>query len=192
MLKLLRIEDTNVFAIVEEEKFNKYLEVDGYTRIEETAAKDFVVNLSMQEHSWFGEVQKLREEKRAELYKNEGNEKKVYIDLKTILIHYFNESNKFHVVVRKIVNLANHMYNALRDRILLDNYDISLDMFAESVERILQYNRDIFATDSDTEITFDSWIYFKLSVEDAEALAKLHPLDEIVLDIIREFIQKHK
>ena len=72
MLKLLRMGDTNVFAVIDEKIFNKNMEVEGYVRIEKYPKNDAIRRLFQQNEDWLEEVKKLGDEKRTELYNEEN------------------------------------------------------------------------------------------------------------------------
>lgn len=186
MLKLLRIEKTNVFLVVSEEEFIKRMRIDAVVRIEENSCDDTIRRYEPQTPEWHEELSKLKEIKREELYPIK--EKRVIISLKTILIHYFNAPTLNYISVKQLCSLAVFMYESLRSKNKLGLYNIDFDIDLANLERCLLYNADIFTFSGNLEES--SIIYCSATSPIIKSLAKKFPLDETILNIIQTFISK--
>ena len=68
MLKLLRMGETNTYAIVDQDEQGNILCLHGTVRIEEKSIQDYVMIFKEKNLAWFAQLQELRDEIREQLY----------------------------------------------------------------------------------------------------------------------------
>lgn len=87
MLKLMRLESTSTFAVVDDEKFEKDVEVLGYVRMNYKDGCDFIKIDGAHNEEWFVKLYKAIEEKKQQLF-TEIKYRIADLDLENIVIQY--------------------------------------------------------------------------------------------------------
>lgn len=106
---------------------------------------------------------------------------KIYVDTKTIIINLLKEDKKDYLPIKRLENLLDYIYAELSKQNKLKQYQIAFDINIYSVERIVQYNNDIFELDLDKE-------NLRLKKRGtADDLAKKYQADDTTISIIRNF-----
>ena len=190
MLKLLRIENTNMFIVISEEEFIKKMRIEAIVRIEENSCDDAIRRYEPQTPQWHEELDKLKEIKRKELYSSEKKDRKTYVSLVEILINYFNASEKSYISVKHLYDLTNFIHNSLQYSEMLQNYNANLDLDLEGIERVLLYYANIFAT-TDKILEMNSIIYYITSYEKRNKITEKYIVDETITSIIKTFVEKN-
>lgn len=185
MLKLLRLEGTNVFAIVDEGKFKKNMQVQGYVRIEEKSINDIVINFELRNENWFAEVEKLRDKKRNELYRFENAKIRHYISLRSVLLCYFKEMKVIYISFHTACQLIDFIWNSLGNMGLTSSYNLTFH--TDEVEALVLANNDIFRWEAQEKA-----IFLKSSLPTINNCLELRELDPKISRIIRDFIKKMK
>lgn len=106
---------------------------------------------------------------------------KTTIEAKTIIISMMHNTDSDNLSLGNLQALLEFINKELERIDKLDNYQITYDISYESIERIAQYNSDIFVLDMDKE-------HIRLKKKDSlEALYEKYKADETISAIINEF-----
>lgn len=110
---------------------------------------------------------------------------KTCVDAKTIIVNLLKEDQKNYLSIERLQKLVEFIYKELSQKRKLGEYQISFDINFYSIERTVQYNRDIFELDIDGE-------HLRLRErESADALAEEYKVDDTIISIIRDFCNKN-
>ena len=110
---------------------------------------------------------------------------KTCVDAKTIIVNLLKEDKKNYLSIGRLQKLVEFIYEELSQIGKLSEYQVSFDINFYSIERTVQYNRDIFELDIDGE-------HLRLrEKESADALAEEYKVDDTIISIIKEFSNKN-
>ncbi len=104
-----------------------------------------------------------------------------FIDAATLIINLLKVEKRNCLTLDHFIACLSFLCDALKERKLLDNYDIMRTAGWENFERVASYNEDVFGLDSD-----DMCIYLR-EPERIDSLAEERSLDETLLTIIEEW-----
>lgn len=103
------------------------------------------------------------------------------VDTKTIIVNLLNRDKKDYLKIDRLLRLLDFIYDELSRQNKLDDYRIAFDINFYSIERTVQYNRDLFDLDIDGKT-------LRLRKHNSEGdLARRYTVDETIRKIIEEF-----
>lgn len=106
-----------------------------------------------------------------------------YYDTRTIIVNLLKEDKETYLSISRLHKLLHYIYVELTEKQIIDEYQILFDVSFDSIERTVIYNTNIFSLDIKGEK-----IYLR-EPHKIDELARKYKVDDIVGEIIREFIQ---
>lgn len=103
------------------------------------------------------------------------------IDTKTIIVNLLKVDQKTYLSVKRLQELIHFIYLELKEKNMLESYQISFDINFDAIERTVLYNNRIFDLDIDGEM-----IYLRES-ESLDQLARRYQTDNTIFGIIKVF-----
>ncbi len=104
-----------------------------------------------------------------------------FFDTRTIIVNLLNEDKETYLSFSRLQKLLKYIFFELKEKSMLNEYQISFDISFDAIERTVIYNNNIFALDIDEER-----IYLR-EPENIEELAQQYKVDDTVSTIIKEF-----
>lgn len=101
-----------------------------------------------------------------------------FIDTKTIIVNLLKADQANCLSFGRLQDLLFFIYDKLKERCELENYNIFFNINFDAIERTVRYNDMIFGLDIDAER-----IYLR-EPQSIDTLAQQYPVDEIISDII--------
>lgn len=191
MLRILRIENTITYVIVEQKREDRACLIHGYVNIAPCSEDDEFITFHMQEISWIATVKNLCNEKREELYGEIFKDKKI-VHLTPIVMQYFLMGNAFCLDLPRLRNLISHINNKIEEKGKADEYIVPLRLNLVSVEKMLENNSEVVSI-LDSRVEYNSCLYFSHCSEDQrQKLEQQYPVDNEIKEIIQDFIKSIK
>lgn len=181
MLKLMQVENTNIFAIADTNKKN---EVDGFVRIEKESELDEIKVFDKKDETYFEKVKELTDSKRKELYKMPEEEKKE-LNVFMLILHYFYISKRDYISARKVLRLLAHVFVYMSKKRLLQNYNFEYNLDEDSI-LTKAIKSKFFRVDQVGAI-----IYL---MDDKKMMKYIsqNPLEDVVAEMVEEFAKNNE
>ncbi len=109
-----------------------------------------------------------------------------FVETRTIIINFMKEDGKTNLLIERFLKLLRFLYKELFRLGKLTDYRIFFTVNLGSIERIVEYNQDIFELDISGE---ELRLTRNKSIEE---LVEKHPVDETLISIIRKFIEQEE
>ena len=107
--------------------------------------------------------------------------KPVFFDTKTIIVNLLNEDKGTYLSIGRLYKLLDFIYDELKEKSILNEYQICFDINFDAIERTVMYNNNIFMLDIDGEC-----IYLR-EHQDISLLVEQYKVDHTVQQIIKKF-----
>lgn len=183
MLKLMRLEESSVFAIVDDEQFESEMEILGYVRMNYKNGMNYIKTFKEHNEEWFAELNGVIKERE----KNMTSEVKYTrrtLKLENIVIQYLREKDEQIVKITVIKKLVLYLFSEINRRGLLFNFRDYYQLNDGNIEKHLQGCKRV-SIDGD---------YIRINNYYADILC-FNPntaVDSRIKEMIGEFIAKEK
>ncbi len=142
MLKLLRLEETCVFAIVDDEQFESEMDILGYVRMNYKEGLHYTKVFDDHKEDWFEELNRSINEKAKSLTMDVEYVKRV-LNLENIVIQYLRIKRVRSVKISVIKKLVLYLFSEIRNRGLLFNFTDYYQLHDEKIEKHLQGSKHL-------------------------------------------------
>lgn len=183
MLKLMRLENTSVFAIVADDQFESEMEILGCVRMNYKDGKHYIRTFDTHGEDWFAELNEAIKEKEENLY---GEVKCVRrsLNLENIIIQYLREKGEETVRVDVIKKLVLHLFDKIHKKGYLFIFSDYNQLNDEQIKTHLKGCKRVSLQEGN--------ICIKDSFSDIKCFNPNTAVDFRIMEMIREFIAKAK
>lgn len=183
MLKLMRLEETSVFAIVDDNQFESEMDILGYVRMNYKEGLHYTKVFDDHKEDWFKELSTVIKEKEEELVKEVEYVRRT-LNLENIVIQYLRGKGKESVKISVIKKLVLYLFDEIQKQCYLFNFrdydqlnDMEIKVHLKSCKRV--------------SVEGDS-ICIKDSFSDIHCFNPDTAVDYRIAKMIKEFIAKEK
>lgn len=183
MLKLMRLEGTCVFAIVDDEQFESEMDILGYVRMNYKDGLHFTKTFGEHDEEWFKELNKAIKEKEKELVTGVKCVRKK-LNLENIVIQYLRVKKRDTVKIGIVKKLLLYLSSEIHTKGLTFNFKRYYQLDAENIKKQLQ---------ECNHLTVDGGhIRINNYMSDIQCFNPNTAVDFRIMEMIREFIAKEK
>lgn len=183
MLRLMRLEETSVFAIIDDDQFESEMEILGYVRMNYKEGLHYTRTFDTHGDDWFAELNKAIKEKEKELVKEIEYVRRT-LNLENIVIQYLRGKGKESVKISVIKKLVLYLFEEIQKQCYLFNFrdydqlnDAEIKVHLKSCNRLTVEGNSICIKDSFSDI---------------HCFNRDTAVDYRIAKMIKEFIAKEK
>ena len=179
MIKLMRLENSNLFAILNNYNENSLPVIEGIVKISTETFSYETINVHNSD--WFDKLNSLIKQKQIDIFGYKEKTPTIKIEIINIIINYLNEYDKTHITVHNLKKLLKHIHNSISVKNLSETFELSFDINNLHIKSLVSDNSHILKLDTYGEsISLTSYKNFTQTLEKYE-------LDKRIIQIISTF-----